>query len=564
MNIKEMQPARDAYNFQLLIKNILTTPLIYSSEQEIIYRDKVRYNYATFIKRVAKLAGVLERLGVKPGDTVAVMDWDSHRYLEAFFAIPMMGAVLHTINVRLSLEQLSYTLCHAEDVVILVNVDFIPLLESIKEKLKTIKKIVLLSDEKKVPDTTLDLCGEYEELLAESSDDYYFPDFSENKVATIFYTTGTTGRPKGVFFTHRQILLHTYGIMAALCAYKSQANINSEDVYMPLTPMFHVHAWGVPFLMTLLGAKQVYPGRYEPETLLKLIIGEEVTFSHCVPTIMHMIVNSPAAKKIDLSGWKVIIGGSPLPKSLCREALELGINLFTGYGLSETCPLLTITRLKPYMLTWDLEDQIKIRCRTGLPVPNILLDIVDKFGKPVQRDGKSSGEIIVRGPWLTKGYLKDKEKSKKLWEGGWLHTGDIGFIDNNGYLQITDRIKDIIKIGGENISSFQLEEILNQHTAVNEAVVVGIPDKKWGEIPLALVLLKEKFIADTTNDEIYDFLLKSICNEGNFEYLAQCKIILVDSIAKTGVGKINKKWIRKNYQQIIGKKRQTVSQRRIL
>ncbi len=551
MNIKGMQPAKEACNSPLLIKNILTTPSIYSSEQEIIYRDKVRYSYATFIKRVAKLAGVLERLGVKQGDTVAVMDWDSHRYLEAFFAIPMMGAVLHTINVRLSLEQLSYTLCHAEDVVILVNVDFISLLESIRENLKTVKKIVLLSDEKRAPDTTFDICGEYEELLAKSSSDYYFPDFNENTVATIFYTTGTTGRPKGVFFTHRQILLHTYGIMAALCAYKSQANINSEDVYMPLTPMFHVHAWGVPFLMTLLGAKQVYPGRYEPEILLKLIIGEGVTFSHCVPTIMHMIVNSPAAKKIDLSGWKVIIGGSPLSKSLCRTALELGINLFTGYGLSETCPLLTITRLKPHMLAWDLEDQIKIRCRTGLPVPNILLDIVDKSGKPVSRDGKSSGEIIARGPWLTQGYLKDKEKSEKLWEGGWLHTGDIGFIDNNGYLQITDRIKDVIKIGGEIISSFQLEEILNKHIAVNEAVVVGIPDKKWGEIPLALVLVKDKFIPDITNNEIYDFLMKTISNEGNIEYLAQCKIVVVDSIAKTGVGKINKKWIRKNYQKII-------------
>jgi fatty-acyl-CoA synthase len=548
MPAKPIHRTPSAYSYQLLIKNILTTPLIYSPNQEIVYRDRLRYDYETFFKRVTRLAGMLQQQGVQPGDTVAIMDWDSHRYLECFFAVPMMGAVLHTINIRLSTEQLIYTINHAEDDVILVNAEFLRVLEGVKDQFETVKKIILLTDADDTPETSLAIEGEYEALLGKNNDGYEFPDFDENTRATTFYTTGTTGMPKGVYFSHRQLVLHTYGIMGGLCAYKTQAPVDSGDVYMPMTPMFHVHAWGIPYLMTLLGTKQVYPGRYEPEMLLKLIAAENVTFSHCVPTIMHMLVSSPAVKKVDLSRWKVIIGGSALPKGLCRAALDLGINLYTGYGMSETCPVLTLAHLKPHMMDWDLERQVDIRCRTGLPIPNVVLDIVDPGGKSLPHDGQATGEVVVRSPWLTQGYLKEPERSEELWRGGWLHTGDVGFIDAEGYLKITDRIKDVIKSGGEWVSSLTLEDIISQHEAIGEAAVIAVPDEKWGERPLALVVLKKEFAGKVKEEDLLNFFMKFVQNGTIPKIGVPSQVLLVESIAKTSVGKINKRALRKQFR----------------
>jgi len=536
-----------AYSYPLLIKHLLRTPLIYSPDKEIVYRDQMRYDYLTFSRRVSQLANAMENLGVRQGDTVAVMDWDSHRYLECFFGIPMMGAVLHTVNVRLSPEQLIYTINHAEDDVILVNAEFLPLLEAVKDKFKAVKKIILLTDEAEVPQTTVSINGEYEALLAEAGRDYEFPDFDEETVATTFYTTGTTGLPKGVFFSHRQLVLHTYGLMSSLCAYKSQASLDSEDVYMPITPMFHVHAWGIPYLMTLMGNKQVYPGRYEPQMLLGLIINEGVTFSHCVPTILHMLVSSPAVKTVDLSNWKVVIGGSALPKGLCKASLEHGINVFTGYGMSETCPVLTLANLKPHMLDWELDKQVAMRCKTGLPVTNVHLDIVDPQGNRLPHDGQSAGEVIVRAPWLTQGYVKEPEKSEELWQDGWLHTGDIGYVDSEGYLQITDRLKDVIKTGGEWVSSLELEDIISQHEAVSEAAVIGVVDEKWGERPLALVVLKAEYKAKVVEDDLKAFYMTFVENGTIPGYGVPDTIVITDEIAKTSVGKIDKKELRKQY-----------------
>ena len=544
---KILKPTPSAYNYQLLIKHLLATPLIYSPNQEIVYRDVKRYTYTELGKRVARLANALTRIGVKPGDTVAVMDWDSHRYLECFFAVPMMGAVLHTINIRLTPEQLIYTINHAEDDIILVNKEFLPMLEAVKGRFEKVRKIVLLSDEGPSAETALTIDAEYETLLAESADSYDFPDFDENSIATTFYTTGTTGLPKGVFFSHRQLVLHTYAILATYCAYKSQANLNSADVYMPITPMFHVHAWGVPYMVTLMGNKQVYPGRYEPELLLKLHTKERVTFSHCVPTILHMLLTCPAAKSVDLRGWKVIIGGSALPRGLAKTALEMGINVYAGYGMSETCPVLTVANLKPKMLGWDMEKQLNVRVRTGLPVPGAYVQVVDPDGNPQPHDGVSTGEVVVRTPWLTQGYLKDAEKSEQLWHNGWLHTGDIGYFDKEGYLQVTDRLKDVIKTGGEWVSSLELEDIISQHPAVSEAAVIGVPDPKWGESPMALVVPKPAFVDKITEDELKDFY-KRFVDEGVIpKYGIPKRILIVDAIAKTSVGKLNKKELRKQF-----------------
>jgi fatty-acyl-CoA synthase len=336
--------------------------------------------------------------------------------------------------------------------------------------------------------------------------------------------------------------------MSGLCAYECQAMVNSGDVYMPMTPMFHVHAWGMPYLFTMLGTKQVYPGKYEPEMLLKLIVSHQVTFSHCVPTIIHMLVSSPVMEKLDLSRWKVVIGGSALPIGLCKAALKNKINIYSAYGMSETCPLLTVANLKPHMFEWEEEEQVKIRCRTGLPVPNVSLEVVDSEGNPQPHDGKTVGEVVVRAPWLTQGYAGDEKKSEELWSDGWLHTGDIGFIDEEGYLQITDRMKDVIKTGGEWISSLELEDIISRHPAVSEAAVIGVPDPKWGERPLALVVLKPD--GEGVNPEELKGFFAKFAEDGVIpKYGVPDRVLIVDAIAKTSVGKINKKQIRQDFKQ---------------
>ena len=281
------------YHYPLIIKKLLSTPLIYSPDREIVYEDRCRYTYRTLNERVNRLAFGLDGLGVSEGDVIAVFDYDSHRYLECFFAIPMMGAVLQTINWRLSQDQILYTLNHAEAKVIIVHADFLPILEKIQGQLETVKRLVIIDEGEKDLHLELKDDATYEQLLQSESTTYPFPDLDENTKATTFYTTGTTGNPKGVYFSHRQLMLHTLGVSIVCGCYHTIGRFRSNDVYMPLTPMFHVHAWGFPYVATLLGAKQVYPGRYEPQKLLKLIEKEGVTFSHCVPTILQMLLNYP-------------------------------------------------------------------------------------------------------------------------------------------------------------------------------------------------------------------------------------------------------------------------------
>jgi len=285
-------------------------------------------------------------------------------------------------------------------------------------------------------------------MLRQAFPVYDFPDLDENTKATTFYTTGTTGLPKGVYFSHRQVILHTFSLAVTLGCFVSSI-FRSTDVYMPLTPMFHAHAWGIPYVATLLAVKQVYPGKYEPEVLLRLILGEKVTFSHCVPTIIHMLVTSPVAKKVDLSHWKVIIGGAALPKGLAKAAMDLGIEIYAGFGMSETCPVVTIANLKEHMLDWDVDKKVDVLIKTGLPLPLAEMKVVDAQGNELPHDGKSTGELVMRVPYLTESYFKDPEKTKELWRDGWLHGGDVAYIDEEGYVQITDRMKDVIKTGGE-------------------------------------------------------------------------------------------------------------------
>lgn len=526
-----------AYAYPLLIKQLLHTPLANSPDQEIVYREFSRYNYRTLRARIGLLGSGLK---VLPGQTVAVMDWDSQRYLECFFAIPMLGAVLLTVNVRLSPEQIAYTINHARADVLLVHEDFIPLLESFCARLETVRRFVLLSDSPS-PDCQQLFETDYETLLAEGEADYAFADFDENMRATTFYTTGTTGLPKGVHFNHRQLVLHTLASAAAFGTATGQGRFGRGDVYMPITPMFHVHAWGLPYVATMLGVKQVYPGRYQPDALLRLIKQEAVTFSHCVPTMLHLLLSSPLVEEIDLSRWKVVVGGSALPKGLAQAALNRGVDLYAGYGMSETCPILSLGLLDNAM---DAEFSLDRRIMAGRAIPLVDMRVVDVAGNELPHDGMSEGEVVVRAPWLTQSYLHDAASSAALWDGGYLHTGDIGTRDATGMLNITDRIKDVIKCSGEWLSSLALENLISEHPAVSEVAVIGIPDGKWGERPHALVVLKKG--VEASADELRESVNRRVDAGFLSRYARLIQFRFVASLPRTSVGKLDKKAMRGN------------------
>ena len=551
MTPDDLVVATEAHDYPLTLDHLLHTALTCAPTREIVHGDRRRLDYRELRRRIGRLAAGLASLEVDTGATVAVMDWDSTRYLECFFAIPMMGAVLHTINVRLSPEQILYTINHAEDDVILVHEDFIPLLAQIGDRFERAPKLVLVRDDEgaATPHHGLDFAAEYESLLGRAGDGYDFPVLDERTRATTFYTTGTTGDPKGVWYTHRQLVLHTLGALGAIASSGTPARLHRDDVYMPITPMFHVHAWGMPFVATVLGIKQVYPGRYEPEKLLRLIERERVTFSHCVPTILHMLLGSPVADEIDLSGWKVVVGGSAMSAGLARAAMDRGIDVFGGYGMSETGPVLTMSQLDRPSLALPDDARIELRCKAGRPLPLVDLRIVDESMRPLPADGSSTGEVVLRAPWTTHGYVKNREGSEALWRGGYLHTGDIGNLDGDGYLRVTDRLKDVIKSGGEWISSIELEDIVSRCEGVAEAAAIGLLDARWGERPLVLVVPADA--GRPPAEAAIRAAIQTAADEGRINrWAVPERIVLVDALEKTSVGKIDKKRLRVRYANI--------------
>ena len=542
-----IQTAKSAYQFPLIFKQLWHTPLVQAPNQEIVYRDLRRFTYRQTRERIGRLASALSKAGVEPGDTVGVLDWDSHRFLEAFFAIPMMGAILQTVNVRLSPEQITYTIDHAGASTLLVNEEFVGLLEGLKSQLPKVKRLIVMSDRPAPQTGSLSCIGEYEDLLSAASPDYDFPDFDENTQATTFYTTGTTGLPKGVYYSHRQLVLHTLAGLAMSGIAGTQGRFSRDDVYMPITPMFHVHAWGFPWSATLAGAKQVYPGRYEPAMLVKLIKDEGVTFTHGVPTILRMLLEAAAKANVDLKGLKMVIGGSALPKALAKQALAAGVDIFAGYGMSETGPLAAVSHVRSRDLSGDVEGEVEFRTRAGMAGPLVDLHIVDDDMKDVPHDGKSAGEIVLRAPWLTQGYFNNPESSEQLWAGGYLHTSDIAVVSPDGYVHITDRMKDVIKTGGEWVSSLQIEDLISQCAGVADAAVIGVKDDKWGERPLALVVKQEAETHGVSATIIKDHL-KVFADKGIIsKYGIPEQIIFIETIPKTSVGKINKKELRERY-----------------
>jgi fatty-acyl-CoA synthase len=540
-----------AYNYPLLIKQLLLNSRSLHGDQEITYRGELRYRFRDFDRRLCRLASALTSLDVRHGSTVAVMDWDSHRYLESYFAIPMMGATLFTVNVRLSPQQILYTLNDSEAEVVLVHADFVEMLSGIWGELRFVRRVIVLADGQPMPVTDLPVAGEYEALLERASPEFVFGEFDENTKAAVFYTTGTTGDPKGVSYSHRNIVMHAMSTAMSLCAPRDGQRLHREDVYMPITPMFHVLAWGMPYIAIMLGLKTVLPGRYVPEVLLRLRETEKVTFSHCVPTILQMLLQAAPEGKSALSGWKLIIGGSALSPSLCDAAMARGIDVFTGYGMSETGPIVALAQLQPGFASRNRDDtaanyhkELQMRCSTGRPVAMVDFGVVDENMNDVPRDGKSPGEIILRAPFLTGGYHNKPDASEALWAGGYLHTQDIAVMHPDGFVQIVDRIKDVIKTGGEWVSSIDVERLISLVPGVVECAVIGVPDVKWGERPLALVVRRAD--REVSAPVVREHLMKHVETNRISRYAVpeESRIVFVEEIPKTSVGKIDKKRLR--------------------
>ena len=530
--------------FPLLIKSLLRTPLQNAPETEIVSDGLMRYTYRDFDTRLKTLASGLSRHGIGHSNVVAVMDWDTHRYFECFFAVPMLGAVLHTVNIRLAPAQIAYTIDHAEDDVILVHADFLPLMEEVMPLVKRKVRLILLRDDPaQDPECSFDFVTSYDEMMAGPATDFEFPDFDEGTRATTFYTTGTTGEPKAVAYSHRQLVLHTMGLLAGFGPIETSNRLHRGDVYMPITPMFHVHAWGFPYAATLLGIKQVYAGRYTPANLLRLIAEEGATFSHCVPTILQMLLSAPEAADTDLSRLKMLIGGSALPRGLAESALAQGINVYTGYGLSETCPVLTFAVLDP-----DDEADVEARLKTGNPLPLVDLQTVGAGMAELPRDGASTGEVVVRAPWLNAEYVKNPEATEALWEGDYLHTGDVGHIDASGALMITDRMKDVIKSGGEWVSSLELESLVSAVDGVAEVAAIGVQDDKWGERPVLLIVAREGAEEDAIKGGISAAAQQAVAAGNLSKWAVPDQFRFVAEIAKTSVGKIDKKRLRAEFE----------------
>ncbi len=525
------------YEYELTIDKILDSGSRSFPTREIVYRDIRRYTFSSFSQSVKRLVTGLRKLGVKKGDRIGVIDWDTDVYMHSYYAIPMAGAVIHTVNIRYPPELIMKTILHAEDKFLIVRDEFLPLIEKAKNFIPAGMKVITYSDTKEKVKSSISSADFWE--LTETNEATEEFDVKENDMATIFYTSGTTGEPKGVWFTHRKIVLHALSV--SLVGSRPPLSLTSNDVYMILVPMFHVHAWGYPYVAMLNGVKYVLPGKYDYGLILKLMEKENVTYSAMVPTILYLLLTHQDAPKYlnVFKRWKVTIGGSALPEGLAKKAKELGITVIAGYGLSETCPVLTTGYYNSLVENLDEEKKFIEQISTGSPIPLVQIRVIDPTTGKDKKVGEI-GEIVVRAPWLTQEYYKNPEKTKELWKGGWLHTGDLAYIDEYGYLHIVDREKDAIKSGGEFIPSLLLENAISLHPKVSQVAVVGIKDEKWGERPIAFIVPKEKI----TEEEIRQFL-QNLANEGKIQkWWIPDKFILVDSMPLTSTNKIDKKVLR--------------------
>ncbi|WP_303969366.1 long-chain fatty acid--CoA ligase [Sporosarcina ureae] len=496
-----------------------------------------RFTYREWAKRTRKLSNALTELGMGHGTKVGTFAWNHHRHLEAYFGVPCTGAVLHMINIRLSPEHIMYIINHAEDEILLVDEEFFPHLEKMAPMLKTVKHFVVMSDSKEIPETTLENVHSYEALLEKASDEYDYPeDLDENTPAGLCYTSATTGQPKGVIYSHRGLVLHSYAL-----GLSDAMGLCERDVAMSIVPMFHANAWGIPFAGVFYGTTQVLPGPgFNPSVLLDMIESEKVTMTAGVPTVFLAILKELEQASHDISSLRAIVcGGSASPKGLIRAFEEkYNIPFIVGYGMTETTPLVSLSVLTSSMDNLSTEERINTRALQGLVMPGLDIRIINEDGE-VPWDGKTMGELTIRGPWIADEYYKD-ERTEEAFKDGWLYTGDIAAMTEDGYLKLMDRTKDLIKSGGEWISSVDLENALMSHKDVYEAAVIAVPHEKWMERPLACVVLNENVAEDDAKvQELKDSL------KGQFaSWWIPDEVLFVKEIPKTSVGKFLKAALR--------------------
>jgi fatty-acyl-CoA synthase len=514
--------------------------------------NNIRSTYAKEYEKTLRLADGLRQMGVGPGDRVATLDWNTIWHFDMYWAVPGMGAVLHPLNVRLAPEDIAYIINHAGDKALIYHRDFAPLVEKLKPHLKTVQIYIQISDG--LGPATKD--PEIEDVIKQGQPKP-LPETSEDTVATIGYTSGTTGKPKGAYFTHRALTLHTLTSSIAFAGYRGFARPECAEkpcTFLQLVPMFHVHGWGTPWAFAMLGWRQVYPGRFDPNHTVKLVAEEEVKALAGVPTMLYMLLTAPELPKHLAKIREVkpmfVVGGAALPKELARKAAEAGFIPRVGYGMTETAPILTLGFFRATeKMPEDVEEYYSLLTATGLPIPLVDLMVADENLNPVPRDGKAMGEIVVRSPWVTPEYLGDPEKTREAWKGGWFHTGDVAVWLPDGRVRIVDRAKDVIKSGGEWISSLQLEDLIATHPAVAQVAVIGVPHEKWGERPVAVVILKPG--ASATEQDIIKHLEKFVEAGKIPKWWLPDRVIFVQQLPLTGTGKIDKKVLKEQFKEVL-------------
>jgi len=509
-----------------------------------------RYTYGDFYERTCRLANVLYQLGVKPGERVATLAWNTHTHLEAYYAVPCSGAVLHTLNIRLAPDQIVYIARHAEDAILLVDQNLVPLLARIRDQIPSIRHVIVMNEElpMEYPIPVL----HYEDLLASASPSFEWPDLDENRAASLCYTSGTTGRPKGCLYSHRSVFLHSMALNMA-----DVFGTTERDVLLPIVPMFHVNAWGTPFSVIMAGAKLVLPGpNMAPRALADMIQAEKVTIAAGVPTIWLGLLAALEEGKHDVSSLRMCVsGGAAIPEGIIETfKKKFGITICHAWGMTETSPLGTVCHLRSNMMDWPEEKQHELMALQGTPAFGVEARAINAEGHEIPWHGKALGELQVRGPWVIREYYGEPNSSESFC-GGWFRTGDVVTIREGGYVHIVDRTKDLIKSGGEWISSIELESAIMEHPGVLEAAVVAKPHEKWLERPLACVVPKPDSNGKLTQADLLEFLRLRVAS-----WWLPDEIIFMDALPKTSTGKFNKRLLREQYSS----KNLTGSQDRVL
>lgn len=531
----------------LMISSLIRYAAEYHGQMEIVTRTVEgplhRYTYAEAEKRIRQLANALcGRFGIVPGDRVGTLAWTTYRHFELFYGVSGMGAVLHTTNPRLFEEQITYIINHAEDRVLFLDLDFVPLVEKLLPELSAVETFIVMTDRAHMPETTLPNVLCYEEVLAEESESFEWPTFDEKSASSLCYTSGTTGNPKGVLYSHRSTIIH-----ALSAAQNSAYGLSVYDTIMPVAPMYHANAWGLPYVAAMLGAKLVLPGpKMDGESIHDLIEREGVTFCCAVPTVFSMLFQylEDTGKKVDALK-RTMIGGSAVPKAMTDKFLQTyGVTVLQIWGMTETSPLGVIASPTPQVDALPEDQRAQVMEKQGRVQYGLEIKVLDEDGKPVPRDGVAYGDLWVRGPWVTSGYFRS-EGGNVLDEDGWFLTGDVVTIDQYGFMKITDRSKDVIKSGGEWISSIDIENLAVGHPKVLQAGVVGVYHPKWEERPI--LVIRPAPGKAPTEQEILDFLKGKIA-----KWWTPDAVFIVDDMPLTATGKIKKIALREQYKDCLG------------